>query len=225
MTARRPTLSVSPRTAANVVKVRQVSGEELHDKGREGARRAKEWLDATTRADVRWVNPDPVAVPKLTFTWADGIAQFSFDIGGLLLGGDKANQEFLAEVKNYQDASDQGTLYDEYLAKCYRAFVQRPDRCDNFFWVTWAPFKATTWSTLCAPEQLRSAVLKHRSLALGIDDEDQASQALDDDTDRVKAVADRLWLIVLSEKQERHLVLSKEHLAVVRHHITTKASA
>lgn len=201
-----------------------MSGEEIQEKGREGARRAKEWLDATTRADVRWINPDPVAVPKLTFPWADGTEPYSFDLGGLLLGGDKANQEFLAEVKNYADASDQGTLYSEYLAKCYRAYETRPDRCDNFIWVTWAPFRATTWSTLCDKDEIYTAVIKHRKKALNLEKEDEAKAMLDSKSAEIDAVAERLWLLVLSEKQEKHLVLSKEHLGVVRAHMTLKAS-
>lgn len=202
-----------------------MSGEALHEKGREGARRAKEWLDATTRADVRWVNPDRVAVPKLTFEWADGSGPYSFDIGGLLLGGDKNNEEFLGEVKNYVDASDQGSLYTEYLAKCYRAFTTRPDRCDNFIWVTWAPFKSNSWSALCTPGEISKAVLKHRKKALNLEAETEAQEVLDGLQNVLQVIADRLWLLVLSEKQEKHLVLSKEHLGVVRSHMATKATA
>ena len=202
-----------------------MSGEQLHEKGREGARRAKEWLDATTRADVRWVNPDPVAVPKLTFDWADDSKPFSFDIGGILLGGEKENEEFLAEVKNYADASDQGTLYSEYLAKCYRAYVTRPDRCDNFIWITWAPFRSSSWSALCVPDEVLSAVVKHRAKTLNVESQEDARDALASQQATINAVADRLWILDLSEKQEKHLVLSKEHLGVVRNHMTLKVSA
>jgi hypothetical protein len=65
---------------------------------------------------VWWVNPDPVAVPKLTFQWTDG-GTFSFDLGGVLEGGELAGHEFLAEAKMYANAGDQNALYDEYLAK------------------------------------------------------------------------------------------------------------
>jgi hypothetical protein len=73
-------------------------GERLHAKGQDGARRAKKWLEFTTRADARWVNPDEVALPKLTFPWATGNT-FSFDRGGILRGGRVNHQEFLAECK------------------------------------------------------------------------------------------------------------------------------
>src|SRR4051794_36719201 len=82
------------------------------------------------------INPD--AVDKLTFPWSDG-RTFSFDLGGVLRGADIHGQEFLAEIKNYSAASDQGNLYTEYLAKCYRAFQEMPARCDHFMWLTRHP--------------------------------------------------------------------------------------
>lgn len=81
-----------------------VSGEQLHERGREGASRAKEWLEATTRVNAHWVNPHEYAVPKLSFPWADATAKkFSFDLGGVLLGGDLHSQMFLAESKLYHN--------------------------------------------------------------------------------------------------------------------------
>jgi hypothetical protein len=201
-----------------------MSGEQLHERGREGARRAKAWLDATTRADVRWVNPDPVAVPKLTFAWADD-GEFSFDIGGLLLGGTKNSEEFLGEVKYYKAASDQSTLYDEYLAKCYRARKMMPSRCDNFFWITWSPFRASTWQDQCTREQIEKALDKHRAKALGLDDEAEARTAIAADQAFLDDLAGRLWLLVLSEKQEEHLVLSPEHLGVIRKYVTERVGS
>ena len=98
------------------------------ESGRDGAVRAKRWLERTTRVDVSWVNPDSVA--KLTFDWANG-GSFSFDLGGKLRGGAFHGQEFFAEVKEYNSVGDQPRLYDEYLAKCYRAYVVLPARCDH----------------------------------------------------------------------------------------------
>jgi hypothetical protein len=200
-----------------------MSGEQLHARGRDGAMRAKAWLDATTRADVRWINPDLVALPKLTFAWHDG-TDFSFDIGGLLLGGSKNNEEFLAEVKNYSSGSDQGTLYDEYLAKCFRARKTRPDRSDNFFWITWAPFRANRWQEQCTSEQLAAAIVAHRVKALGLSDEAAAKAGVAADQVFLDDLAKRLWVIVLSPKQEEHLVLTPEHLGVIRKFVTENAS-
>jgi hypothetical protein len=70
--------------------------DETQAKGAEGARRAKLWLESTTRVNVQCVNPHRVAVPRLTFKWHGG-STFSFDLGGVLLGEDLHGQEFLAE--------------------------------------------------------------------------------------------------------------------------------
>jgi hypothetical protein len=199
-----------------------VSGEEAHDKGREGALRAKRWLEATTRANVPWINPDPVAIPKLTFPWADpGVKPFSFDIGGTLVGGEVANQEFLAESKNYTNAYDQTSMYNEYLAKCYVARQLRPDRCDNFMWITWSAFGTTVWSDLMSIERVRKAVLSECKRALAAEPahaESKINDAL------CAEVADRLWIIVLSERQEKHLVLTAEHQGLIRKHVAEEAA-
>jgi hypothetical protein len=181
-----------------------VSGEEQHAKGQDGARRAKLWLEATTRADVPWVNPDPIAVKKLTFTWIDGTS-FSYDLGGMLRGGDLSGEEFLAESKNYKSAQDQNKQYDEYLAKCYVAYGLRPDRCNNFMWITWSAFATTTWDKLLTSNRVRAAVIGNSRRALGVAKAEAPDKV---DVARCNDVAERLWMIVLSKRQEKHLVLT-----------------
>jgi hypothetical protein len=194
-------------------------GEELHARGADGARRAKLWLEATTRASVYWVTPEPVAVRKLAYPWADGRG-FSFDLGGVLLGEGFHGQEFVAEVKLYRFPGDQGSLYSEYLAKCYRAHCLSPDRIDHFMWITWSPFSVTRWADLTSAEEVRGAVSARLAATVGFEGGDPA-RAVSDDICR--AVSDKLWIFVLSEKQER-LVISQEHLAVLRAHSTGKRS-
>jgi hypothetical protein len=159
--------------------------------------------------DVTWVNPDAVA--KLTFTWATGTS-FSFDLGGKLRGGGLQGQEFFAEVKKYSGVGDQPTLYEEYLAKCYRAYSLLPSRCDHFFWLTWHPFSQTKWNALCSDGKVLDAVLKQREKSLGEADLEAAKALVDSNT--CASVADRLWLIVLSDKQE-DLVVEDQHLDAV----------
>jgi hypothetical protein len=197
-----------------------MSGEETQAKGADGARRAKLWLDSTTRANTRWVNPEKVAVPKLTFPWVTPNRSFSFDLGGILLGGEINNQEFLAESKKYTKARDQGQHYRKFLAQCYQALRTRPDRCDNFMYITWAPFNAENWDELIKPDKVRSSVLELRHLALGIEDENEASAAISEET--CKDVAERLWMIVLGDRQEQHLKLTSEHLGVIRKYDTER---
>jgi hypothetical protein len=196
-------------------------GEAAHAKGADGALRAKRWLEATTRANVPWVNPDPVAIPKLTFPWVGEGEPFSFDLGGMLIGGEIANQEFLAESKNYENASHQNSMYNEYLAKCYVARKLRPERCDNFMWITWSAFATTTWADLVSADRVRQSVLKHCERALGVK---KAGAATEIDDALCKEVAARLWVIVLSERQEKYLVLSPEHQGLIRKHVAEEAA-
>lgn len=187
------------------------AGEQLHERGREGAKRAKTWLEATTRVDVNWINPD--GVQKLTFHWETGNT-FSFDLGGLLRGGDYHRQEFFAEIKNYSDAHDQGTLYTEYLAKCYRALKLMPARCDHFMWLTWHPFSVKKWADLCSAKEVQRAVIENRERCLGIEKQAEAEVAVD--ARLCEEVASRLWLIVLSEKQETLVIdeVDRQHVVL-----------
>ena len=191
-------------------------GEGLHLRGAQGAADAKRWLDRTTRVDVRWVNPNPMAVPKLTFSLPNGNT-FSFDIGGLMRGGDVDGAMFLAEVKNYTNDNGQGPMYEEFLAKCYRAFLERSQMCDNFMFITWAPFKATTWSSLTSSDEIKKAVKKHWKY--NFDSAEQAAAASLDQL-LLEDIASRLWLLVLSAKQIEHLSMSTEHLAIINEHET-----
>lgn len=200
-----------------------MSGEETQEKGREGARRAKEWLESTTRVNACWVNPDRFAVGKLSFPWAGSDRQpFSYDLGGLLRRGDLEGQSFYAEVKNYRNASNhQADEYVEYLAKSYCAYIARPAFCDSFMWITWHPFSSTKWSQLCSADFVFDAVVKHRQDTLGVSDEGEAKIKVDRAT--CEAVAARLWLIVLSDKQEK-LTVSPEHRGLIEQHETARGS-
>ncbi|MGI5503012.1 hypothetical protein [Lentzea sp. CA-135723] len=195
-----------------------MSGEETQAKGADGVRRAKLYLESTTRANVQWVNPDKVAVPKLSFEWAND-KTFSFDMGGILLGGELQGQEFLAECKYYTSAQDQGTHYRRFLAQCYRAYNLRPDRCDKFLWVTWSPFLVNDWGDLMTSEWVRDCVLMHRERVFNVANKEQAAELVSGDA--CKDVSERLGMVFISEFQEK-LTLSREHLGVIRQYDTNK---
>ncbi|GAA3620904.1 hypothetical protein GCM10022267_03850 [Lentzea roselyniae] len=188
------------------------SGEALHEKGRDGARRAKRWLEATTRVKMAWLNTDPIIGDRCEFQWPHG-RQFSFDIVGFLSGGPVEGQSFLAEVKNYSTPGNQPVEYPEYLAKCYVTYAQQPKYSDNFMWITWHPFKQTEWTSLCSAEMVRRCVIGEHKRVFGVGSPEEAESLVD--MDIVNAVAERLWVIVLSDKQEK-LVISLDHLAVIR---------
>jgi len=113
-------------------------------------------------------------------------------------------------------------MYSEYLAKCYVARLLRPDRCDNFMWITWSAFGTTVWSDLMSVERVRKAVLGEYERALGVDDSADAESKISNDL--CADVANRLWIIVLSERQEKHLVLTAEHQGLIRRHIAEEAA-
>ncbi|WP_189236902.1 hypothetical protein [Planomonospora parontospora] len=185
-----------------------MTGEETQEAGRIGARRAKKWLEATTRANAPWVNP--VGAAKLKFPWANA-STFSFDLGGLFRGEELEGLEFLAESKYYHRAYDQNALYREYLAKCYRAFSILPQRCDVFLWITWSPFMVTRWDEIRTPEFVRECVRTHQEKVFGVTTSDGEP---DIDEETCKEVSKRTWLVFLSTEQEQ-LVPTKPSRQVV----------
>lgn len=187
-------------------------GEAMHQRGAEGARRAKQWLDATTRVHKSWTNEDSVATSKLEYQWPHGGQPFSFDVGGILSGDPYENQFFLAEVKNYSGHSDQGVMYEDYLAKCY-VTKRQSQIADQFMWITWHPFNVTTWRRLCEPEKVQESVIKNHKRIFDVETAEEAVPMVD--ANLVKDVAARLWLIVLSDKQEELVISPKARAYIV----------
>jgi hypothetical protein len=187
-------------------------GEAAQAKGADGARRAKRWLESTTRVNAQWVNPDPPAIGKLTFDWPHGGQSFSFDLAGHFKYGDVDGEAFFAESKKYDAPLDLATHYSKFLAQCYVAYRTSPGWCDHFMWIAWSPHSITSWPDLTKAEYVREHVIKHRERVFGEADEAVAGSLVDDAA--VSAVAERLWLIVLSDRQET-LVISKEHRGVI----------
>ncbi len=170
--------------------------------------------------NAQWVNPDPPAVAKLRFSWPHGNQNFSFDLGGLLRYGEYDGQMFFAECKNYDNPNDLPTHYSKFLAQCYVAYLDKPGMCDNFMWLAWSPHSIQKWSKLTSADYVREHVLAHRSRVFGVEDLAEAEALIDEAA--VSAVADRLWLIILSEKQES-LVISGEHRGVIENYEARRA--
>jgi len=179
-------------------------GEALHVAGEDGVGRAKDWLERTGRVDTCWTAYDNKAM--LTVKRPGG-GDRSFDLGGVIKGGDLDGHVFYAEVKRYSDVGGQPDMYKEYLANCYCMLLPDPAKPFEFMWITWHPFSLTKWGRLCTADEVESAVADLKDESLGAD-------AVVDRT-HCELVADRLWLIVLSAQQER-LSMSDEMLAEVR---------
>lgn len=187
-------------------------GEDAHARGFDGLHRAKQWLDRTTRVESSWTVKDSGLKELLGFEWPHGGSQFSFDLGGKLRGGDLDSQMFVAEVKNYQYESDLPAHFKAFLAKCYVAFTTKPDRCDHFFWISWSPFQAQQWNKHATADKVRAAITANADKIFGTTDAAAIASQIDEAA--LLAVADRIWLLTLSAKQEK-LVIAQEHYAEV----------
>nr|BFD92104.1 hypothetical protein KitaXyl93_34640 [Kitasatospora sp. Xyl93] len=195
-------------------------GEAMHQKGADGARRAKRYLDATTRVRSSWTNEDAVAAGRLEFNWPHGERQpYSYDLGGILSGDEFEGRFFLSECKNYATAADQGYHFDDFLAKCYLTRRDHHRLADDFMWITWHPFRVTTWSSLYSPEKIAESLLLERNLerVFGTADNAEAEALIDDDL--AKDVSDRIWVIVLSEKQEKLVITPKNRGLIIANQV------
>ncbi|MEV8066182.1 hypothetical protein AB0P32_08570 [Streptomyces sp. NPDC085995] len=195
-------------------------GEDAHLKGISGAKRAKLYLEGTMRICGAFANTDSDAwARKLTLAWPEGGQTFSFDLGGSMRGAPYHGDQFCAEVKHYQGPADQGTHFVEFLAKCYVADQEKYLFGDHYMWITWAPFNVNSWSQLHEPQRIESAVVQHRQRIFGDVSEDEARKRID--ANAVQSVSERVWRIVLSEKQEGLLPLT-EWRAILAHELTLK---
>ena len=86
-------------------------------------------------------------------------------------------------------------------------------------WISWAPHAATRWDSLTTPEEVHVAVVGHadRIFPAGTEAEPAVDEAV------CRAVAERLWLLILSDKQET-LVPAVEHLNLIHSHERLKAA-
>ena len=186
-------------------------GELLQQLGEQGARRAKLWLDSTTRVASSWSVYDGVAVNRLKYPWPHGGRGFSYDLGGILHGGDLDQQAFLVECKKYA-TDNQGAHFDKFLAQSYVTLRDYPHLADHFMWITWHPFRVTTWNKVASSEAIRLAIIAEGKRVFN--DEDPVTIVPQIDPSIVDDLAARIWIIVLSDRQES-LVISKEDRAEV----------
>lgn len=177
------------------------------------------WLQNTTRVSAIWVNPE--SANRLKFTWPGTGQGFSFDIGGLLRGEPFHNDEFFVEVKGYEkNEGKQVKAYKQYLAQCYIAFQKEPARCNHFMYITWTPFRMPapngrqrSWAWLQSEDCIKSALVDQRDRVFkeGISETD-AKELIDQSL--VTEIAERLWVLVLTKKQEE-LVITPKHRQMV----------
>lgn len=190
-------------------------GEDSSDKGYVGLRLARLWLDRSTRCEKIFTSRDRALRDLLAFQWPTSKKPFSFDLGGQFRGDALDGQSFLAEVKNYEKENDLPSHFRAYLAKCYVALDVRPTACDNFLWISWAPFQAQQWDNHTTHANVVKALLnkENRELIFGVKESDKAAQMIDHQ--RANMVADRVWLLTLSHRQDDFHLLDDHYRQVV----------
>jgi hypothetical protein len=202
-----------------------VAGETQHSIGRRGALLAKQYLDRTTRINADLVNPDGMAQKKLRVKNAKSENTnsmfFSYDLGGNFLHGDFEGQDFLAEVKLYKNDSDLGTHWTAFLAHCYRAVATEHHMADQFFWISFAPYGGSKWDRMTDVEEIEKAVLNKKVRDVNFTEDQEPAEEYS--AEIAKTVSERLWILILSEKQVKHLTMTKEHQALVDAHIIANA--
>ena len=184
------------------------AGETAHVTGHEGVYLAKDWLEKTGRVKAAWTvyeQPEQLKVP------IPSALERSFDLGGLIDGGDLNGHEFYAEIKHVNSVGSQPNQYSEYLANCYCMVAHDPGRLRQFFWVTWHPFSQTDWTNLTSVEMVSREVERHKS--------EWHNTGFTVDQEICTKVSHSLWIIVLSKKQES-LVMSDEMYAEVMKQLT-----
>lgn len=192
-------VSPTPKTPRKV----SAAAEPVQNTGRQGVFAAKKWLEATTHVKLTWNCYDtPV---HCTLPLLDGSTKL-FDLAGTMLGSPRP---VVVESKRYSTAGRQAAAYTEYLAHAYSSTVRGwdifgGDEERQFFWVTWHPFSQTKWPQLVSHTEVSEALKEHPGALAG----------RSPDEDVLRLVADRLWLIVLHERQEE-LTLTEDELHLV----------
>lgn len=181
-------------------------GELLQKLGEEGARRSKLWLDSTTRVESTWSVYDNFGKNRLTYPWPAGGKSYSYDLGGIFYGGDLHKQAFLVECKKYSTDS-QGGHFDKFLAQSYVTLETYPHLADHFLWITWHPFRLKKWNELASEKGIRAALHREQARVFGTKGVDDLGAQINDAI--VADLVDRIWVIVLSDRQET-LVISRE---------------
>jgi len=178
--------------------------EEVHEIGRQGVATIKRWLEATTYIELPWDAYNHTldcTVPHLA-------GMKIFDLHGHYLTGEK--QHIIIECKKYTSPRGQFTEFQHFLAIAYSSTVKTIEELGgdwghHFMWVTFHPFNLDNWSKLETHGQLRRALEAHPEYLDG--------RAIDADV--LRAVADRITVLVFNPKQES-LSLTRTELEQIR---------
>ena len=208
MPAIRRTLAATPTVARRYPPSRlrwPLMPEVEQETGRVGAKRIQRLLEATLRFKLpydAYAHRERVMLKMLT-----GRVE-TYDLKGDYVGEDgRAVTSIYVESKNVAGAGSQSSEFRRFLAQAYSATKQvmvdmRVDPKYEFMWATTCPWKGDGFRDVASLVSLRSAVVAEVGGEVipeghGIDEEVLA------------AVKERLWVWVVSDRQE-HMLISAE---------------
>lgn len=181
-----------------------LNAEAAHEKGRKGVILTKRWLESTTHLELPSDAYD--FAPECRVTCLDGSKKL-FDLKGWFF---KNKRTVWVENKAVSGERKQPQQYPLFLAIAYSATAHEiktggADPRWEFMWVTTHPFTLPSWTTLTKPSSIRKALEGPGSSLLN-------GEPIDEDI--LKLVADRIWLLVLNERQ-KDLTLKQSELSKV----------
>jgi hypothetical protein len=190
-----------------------VEAEEVQELGRQGVAIIKRWLEATTYIELPWDayhHRMDCVVPHLA-------GKKIFDLCGLYLTGRK--HPILVESKRYTSTGRQFKEFQRFLAVAYSATIKEMEdlgapKNRNYMWVTFHPFNLDNWSKLETRDQIDRALKDHPDLL--------SDRPVDEDV--LRAVADRITVLVFNPKQES-LSLTRAELQQFRTLVDRKADS
>jgi hypothetical protein len=193
-----------------------VTAEGLHELGREGVLLIRRWLDSTARFSMSHTAYDldsqsrpytQVRVEQLN----GGFENFDL-VGDIRDERGKKGNTIYVECKNYTSAGNQGVLYSEYLATCYSAFAAKYKALGHppsaeFMWITTHPFAQTNFTKLTEECSIAKACVVEAHVArLGGEDYN---------AELGKALAARLWLVVVNDRMLDEMIMGDDLRAAV----------
>jgi hypothetical protein len=177
--------------------------EAQHKAGEEGLELTKRWLESTTWIELPfdcYSNQTVCTVRRL-----DGEKKV-FDAFGYIFTD--PHTPLFVENKAYNNVGNQPKDFWEFLANAYsttaQAIADGHDAGYEFMWVTTHPFEQTAWPQLTTPDRIKEALEKDPD-ALGGEEVSLSTLSL---------VSERLWVLVMHERQGR-LMLTPGELSKV----------
>jgi hypothetical protein len=186
--------------------------EEAQELGRDGVLAVKQWLESTTHVNFDFMVYDNQA--KCTLENLSAKPK-RFDLEGRFL--EKKARALSVESKHYKTVGGQAAGFQEFLAIAYSTTAREletiGDTRREYMWVTYHPFAQTLWPKLTKKGNIRKA-LENYPRFLGQAPNEPEGTYRDVNEDVVDLLADRLWVLVFSHKQEK-LMLSPKELSKV----------